>query len=82
MRIEIGIGTTIFGDGTVSKTTTYHAESENEFWNQYVILKNANVAFKAQVDRLRLIVEAYVDVREAYQQEILKAERRMKTEEE
>ena len=82
MRIEIEIGATIFGDGTVMKTTTYAAGSENEFWDQYVILKNANVAFRAQVDRLRIIAETYVDAREAYQQEILKAEYRMKTEEE
>ncbi len=82
MQIEIAIGTTIFSDGSVMKTTFYKAASENEFWNQYVILKNANVAFRAQIDRLRLISETRVDAREAYQQEILKAEYRMKTEEE
>ena len=81
MQIDVLMGKTIFSDGTVMKTTTYHAESENEFWNQYVILKNANVAFKAEVDRLRIIVSKYVDANGAYQQEILKAKYRMREEE-
>lgn len=75
------MGETIYDDGTVSKKTTYHAESEEEFWNQYVLLKDAGVKFKAEVDRLRIIVAAYVDAREAYQKEIVCAERRMTEEE-
>ena len=82
MEIEVLMGTTIFSSGRVMKTTTYQAESENEFWDQYVLLKNAGIELKAEIDRLRIIVETFVDADEAYRQEILKAEYRMKTEEE
>ena len=81
MEIDVLMGTTIFSSGRVMKTTTYHAESENEFWDQYVILKNAGIEFKAEINRLRIIVETFVDADEAYQQEILKAKYRMREEE-
>ena len=81
MQIEVLMGTTIFSSGRVMKTTTYNAESENEFWDQYVILKNAGNEFKAEIDKLRIVVETFVDADEAYQQEILKAKYRMREEE-
>ena len=81
MEIDVLMGTTIFSSGRVMKTTTYNAESENEFWDQYVILKNAGIEFKAEINKLRIVVETFVDADEAYQQEILKAKYRMREEE-